>query len=233
MKILATAGALALAAATPALALEFEGGSVTLGYSVFNNDNDLSRAGLTGQLQFGIAPGFSVQTDLGVSKFFELGETEHDLTLHGIWHDGVADLGLFYGVERIAGDNKDFFGFEVGQKTQLFDVELYLGHGENFDNDGMLAGVAGRYAMTPAFGLGLSYDRADIDHLDMSRVALKADYAVQPNVSLGAEIGRFDADTDEAWGRETYFGLNATMTFGREQGATFGRRGVLNIIPGL
>jgi hypothetical protein len=226
-------GAVALMAASTAAALEFIGGNVKLGYSGLTKDMDYSRAGLTGQAEFGIAPSFSLQTDVGVSKFFEAGETEHNLTLHGIWHDGVADLGVFYGAERVSGDTKNFYGFEVGQQTELFDVELYVGRGENFGWDGIMGGVSGRYALTPQFGLGLSYDRADIENLDLSRVAVQADYAVTSDITVGAELGSFRADLDDSWGRETFVGVNAKMSFGAAQGTSFGRRGVLNIIPGL
>ncbi|MDB6452557.1 hypothetical protein [Falsirhodobacter sp. 20TX0035] len=233
MKTFAAVSAMALVLASPALALDFMGGNVTLGYSGLKNDMDYSRASLTGQAEFGITPAFSLQTDVGVSKFFEVGETEHNLTLHGIWHNGPADLGVFYGGERIAGDTKDFYGFELGQQTEVFDVELYVGRGENFGWDGIMGGVSGRYALTPQFGLGLAYDRANIERLDMSRVALKADYAVRPDITLGAEIGSFRADLNDVWGRETYVGVNAKMSFGAQGGTSFNRRGLLNIVPGL
>lgn len=229
----ATVGAVALVLASPAAALDFVGGNVTLGYSGLSHDMDYSRAGVTGQAEFGITPTFSLQTDVGVSKFFEAGETEHNLTLHGIWNDGVANLGVFYGAERVSDDTKNFYGFEIGQQTDLLDVELYIGRGENFGWDGMMGGVSGHYSLTPEFGLGLSYDRASIEDLDLSRVALKADYAVRPDITVGAEIGSFSADLDDSWGRETFVGLNAKMSFGASQGTSFGRRGVLNIIPGL
>lgn len=231
---LATSGAIALAMlGAPAMAFEFVGGSAKLGYSGFTDDMDYSKASLDGQVEFGVTPVFGLQADVGVSKFFEVGETAHDLTLHGIFHNGPTAMGVFYGVERIAGDNKDFYGFEIGQDTGAFDVELYLGNGENFDFDGMIGGLSGRYAVNPDFGVGLAYDRADINGLDASKIALKTDFAMQPNVTLGAEIGSFDAEAQGVQGRETYVGVNATMTFGPQQGTTFGKRGILNVIPGL
>lgn len=233
MKTLAAVSAMALVLASPALALDFMGGNVTLGYSGLKNDMDTSRASLTGQAEVGITPLVSLQLDAGVSKFFGVDETEHNLTLHGIWHDGPADLGVFYGGERIAGDTKNFYGFELGQQTEQFDVELYVGRGENFGWDGIMGGVSGRYSVTPQFGLGLAYDRADIENLDLSRVALQADYAVRPDITLGAEIGTFRADLSDSWGRETFVGVNAKMSFGANGGTSFNRRGILNIIPGL
>ncbi|WP_045388139.1 hypothetical protein [Falsirhodobacter sp. alg1] len=229
------AGVLALMiAATPALALDFTGGTVTLGYSALSDDGDLSKAGVAGQFEFGLTPQFGVQGDVGVTKFFDIGETMHDLTVHGIYHTNPnVAMGVFYGAESGVGDTQRFYGFEVAQHSTPISAELYLGRADRSDLDGMIGGLSGRYALTPDFGVGLAYDRADLEHQDLSRVALQADYAVLPNLKLGGEIGSFDGDTDTLSGRETYIGLNAEFTFGRQGDTTFGRRGVLNLIPGL
>lgn len=233
MKLLASSAiALALAAA-PAMAFQFTGGNAELSYSAFADDMDYSKAGLSGQFGFAFGPQLGAQIDVGVSKFFEVGETAHDLTLHGIYNVAPeVAMGVFYGAERIAGNSRDFYGFELTQKSQMFEGELYLGRGESVRYDGMLAGISGSYNVAPEFGLGLAYDRADIRGLDMRKYAITAEYAISPDISLGAEVGRFKADLDEVHGSETYVGLNAKMYFGGGD-ATFSRRGVLDIIPGL
>lgn len=232
MKHFAVAGALALAVGTPAFAVEFTGGTVSLGYSQLLDNSSLARTGLSGQAEMAITPEFSVQGDLGVSKFLDLGETEHDATLHGIWHNGSADLGVFYGVEKLD-ESRDFYGFELAQKTNSWSAELYLGRGENADWDGGIAGISGQAWLTPVFGMGLSYDAVNIDGIDAKKVAVTADYKITPQMSLGAELGTFDSDLDEAEGTEGFVGVNATLHFGANGDTTFGRRGVLNIIPGL
>lgn len=220
--------------AGPALAVELTGGDLTLGYSGLTDNLDYSKLNLSGSAEIGFSPEFSLQADLGVSRFFEAKETGSSVALHAIYHTGQnVSLGVFYGTESINDDNKDFYGFEVAQKSQQFEVEAHIGNGENFDLDGMVGGLSGRYLISPEFGLGAGYQRANIDGLDISTLSISADYEIAPTFRVGAEIGTFRADLDDIDGRETYIGLSATKTFGPMDGATFGRRGLFNIIPGL
>lgn len=226
--------AIAALCAGPALAVELTGGDLTLGYSTWTDDTSFAKLGVAGSAEIGFSPEFSVQGDLGTSRFLEAGETTSSIALHAIYHTGPGtSLGVFYGTDSVDNDNKDFYGFEVGQKSSMFEVEAHIGNGENFDLDGMVGGLSGTYNVTPVFGLGASYQRANIDGLDISTTAIRADYEIAPTFTVGAEIGSFRADLDNVNGRETYIGLSATKTFGPQDGATFGRRGILNVIPGL
>ncbi|QUS36468.1 hypothetical protein [Falsirhodobacter algicola] len=232
MKTLATAGAVALAVASPAMAVELTGGTVSLGYSQMLDQSDLKRHGLEGSAELALTPDFSVQVDLGVSKFHELDDTEHHATLHGIWHNGPADLGVFYGKEKLE-STRDYYGFELGQSGEGWSAQLYLGRGENTDWDGGIAGISGKAFLTPVFDMGLAYDTVNVRGIDARKVAVTADYMIAPQWSVGAELGTFDSNMDEVDGSQGYVGLNATMHFGRTGDTMFGSRGVLAIIPGL
>ncbi len=235
MKKFATVAAVAALCAGPALAVELVGGDVTLGYSALTDDTSLSKLNLGGSAEIGFSPEFSVQGDLGVSRFFDIAETSSNIALHAILHTGPGTaIGVFYGTESIDGNNNDYYGFEVAQKSTMFEVEAHIGNAENFDLDGMIGGLSGTYKVTPVFGLGAAYERANIDGLDFSTTAITAEYEVAPTLSVGAEIGSFKVNEAGPFnGRETYVGLSATKTFGGQDGATFKRRGILNAIPGL
>ena len=228
-KIAVMAGA--LFAAAPTFAQELRGGSLTFGHSAFVRDTSVSKTSLDGQVEVGFGRSIGLQLDLGISHLNSIGEGSTNATLHGIYHvSDQTSLGLFVGADRLSGQSLDFVGFEVGQEAAKFDIETYIAYGEDSGIDGTIAGFSGRYSVSDSFGIGGSVERGDIGGVGLTRFGLKGDYAATPNIALVAEVGAFDAPGTST---EAFVGLGGKFTFGNERGTTFGKRGVVNLIPGL
>ncbi len=228
-----TTSGLALCAAMlmglPTLAQEIRGGALGLSHSAFLGDTSISKTSLDGQLEIGFGSRLSVQADLGFSHLNSIGRGTTNATLHGIYHvTDQTSLGLFYGADRLAGKTIDFTGFEVGQKAARFGVEAYVGYGEDAGISGTIGGVSGRYAISDSFGIGGAVEHGDMAGTNLTRLSLKSDYAVTPTIALTAEFGTLDST---GTGAEAFFGLGGTLRFGA--GApSFGKRGLINLVPG-
>ncbi|PTE22149.1 hypothetical protein FAZ78_09225 [Cereibacter changlensis] len=223
-----------LAFAIPAHAVELTGAEVGASHSFFVDDTSVSKTTLQGSAELGFGPMFGVQGDLGINWLNESDETATSATLHGLYHvNDQTSLGLFYGSDKLDGEHRDYYGFEVGQKGPSFDVEAYVGRGEDSGLTGTMMGVEGRFAVSGAFGLGGKLQNADFDDdASMTRVGLTGDYTMPNGMGLTAELGRLNSD-GLGVGDETYVGIGAKMSFGPNQGVTFGKRGLLDVLPGL
>ncbi|SMX31773.1 hypothetical protein [Actibacterium lipolyticum] len=232
MKPLLTLAATAVTAlfAQPAAALELNGGEVQLGYSTFPEETDLSRTALQGSVEIGFTQKFAAQLDLSHFNFDFANEDGQNVTLHAIYNVGpVVSVGAFYGMDKVADADLDFYGIEGGSQTQVFDTEAYLGYLDG-DNDGTLVGLYGRFAVSENWGLSASYDLADIDGgSDVSRYAFTVDYRMAQGIELFGQVGSVEIGDDA----EAYVGIGAKYRFGADGGVTFGRRGFLEQIPGL
>ncbi len=222
-----------LAFAIPAHAVEMTGAEVGLSHSFFTDDTSYAKTTLEGSAELGFGPTFGLQGDLGVNWLNETDETGTSVTLHGLYHvTDQTSLGLFYGSDKLDSDNVDYYGFEVGQQGDSFDVEAYVGRGEDSGLTGSLMGVEGRFAVSGAFGLGGKLQNVDFDDASLTRVGLTGDYTMFNGMGLTAEVGRLNSD-GMGIGNETYLGIGAKMSFGPNQGVTFGKRGILDVLPGL
>jgi hypothetical protein len=63
-------------------------------------------------------------------------------------------------------------------------------------------------------------------------LALRGRYDLTPQAGLYAEIGTADAETGGFRGDSAFVGIGAEIDLGAG-GATFGRRSLLGVIPGL
>jgi hypothetical protein len=221
-------------AGLPAFAQEVTGGALAFSHSAFLDDTSLSKTGIDGQVEVGFGRHVAFQVDLGFNRLNFVDETTSNLTLHSIYHvTEETSLGLFVGADRVAGQSLDFVGFEVGQEAASFDIEAYVGYGEDSGISGTIGGFSGRYAVSDSFGVGGAIEHGDIGGLNVTRLALQGDYAVAPQLALTAEIGTLHGSGFGGSGSEAFVGLGGKFTFGADGDATFGKRGLINLIPGL
>lgn len=230
--LFAAAAAVVPFCASTALAGDFTGGSIGLGYSAFTNDDagTIDKTSLGGSIEYGFDRNVSVQGDLTLSKFGLTDADAQNVTLHGIFHlDEATSFGAFIGHDEVESLGLTFYGLEAGHEVGQFEGETYIAYGEDDGVDGTLFGLSGLYNVNDAFGFGASYDRLDVESVALNRVALEAEYRMQ-NVILSAELGQLDA---EDAGSETFFGIGARLSFGAKRGTTFERRGLIDTLPGL
>ncbi len=221
-----------LLAASPAAA-EPPAGHIGLTWSGFsgNEGDDMTRLALDGSAGFAMTPGFGLQLDGAYASYGESDREGRTLGLHGVFNlvDGAA-FGLYGGFDWLGSREGRFYGVEYGQSFGQFDGEAYLGGVDGWGDHGTTIGARGRMAVGSGAGVGLRLDRLDVGEFDSTRYALTGDLAVGNGFVLGGEIGA--ADTGK-YGSEPYFSLGGKLTFGGEQGARFGQRGVLTLLPGF
>lgn len=233
---LALASAVALTAA-PVLAGEFTGGDIDLSYSAFTDDTDYAKAQLDGSFEYGINRSFGVQVDGAAAAFGFIDETGSNVTLHGIWHTGTAgSAGIFVGSDRIDGESTEFYGLEYGMDVGGgFGVEGYAAFAEDHGEDGALYGIKGEYAFAnTGFSVAGTLDYLDLDSgISATKLGVTGNYALSPTGSIYAEVGNVNLDIGPIDDNEAYVGVGARIHFGAARGATFDRRGLIQLLPGL
>jgi Gram-negative porin len=233
--IILAASALAALSAAPAFAQQITGGEASLTYSAFSDDTDFSATALDASVEFGFSRDFGLQLDMGSRSFNTVDETAQNYVLHGIYNTSESvSLGAFYGVDRFNGETIDIYGFEVGAEMGALDLEAYWARGDLDGDTGDGFGVAGRTKLASGTTLGLRYDTVDLGGgLEISNLAVEADYAVTDTVSLNASYGTAEVEFSGFSADEPFFAIGATFTFGAERGTTFGKRSVFSTLPGL
>lgn len=215
-----------------AFAQEFKG-DITLGYSAFLDDTDFNTLSGTGAFEFGMGDRASVQLDLGIYGYGFVGLEATNVVLHGIFDvmpQGSA--GLFLGMERAAGGTTDFYGLEYGQSFGAGGFEVYAGRGEDGGLRGTVMGVEGNFAVNDAVGIGLKLDNADFGGVaDLTRFGVKGTYTVGRGTSIYGEVGTVKAASLGLSNSEPFVGVGMSFNLGSDE-ATFGRRGLLNLLPG-
>lgn len=216
-------------AATPAVAFEVTGGEVGLEYNHYS-DADASVTKLNGSVEFGFDRNFGMQID---AEAVNVDEDEGSASanrfgVHGIYHlSGNSSLGLFYGQEEDA----DFYGIEYGVGTAQSGFEIYLGQATEADEDALLFGFSGEYALGNGFSLELDYASAT-DEVTLYNLSLGGKYRFQPNFAGYVEFGSLGVAVENAYGNlvtadTNYVGVGLEYTFGAKRGATFNNRSVI------
>lgn len=215
-----------------ASAQEFKG-DFTLGYSAFTEESSFNHVFGEGAFEFGLSERASVQVDLGLHGFGVSNVEGANFVLHGIYDvHPQGSAGLFLGLEEIDGDSIDFYGLEYGQSFGSGGFEAYIARGEDAGVTGTVAGVAGSFAVTDSFGLGVKVDNVDFDGaLDVTRFGVKGSYGLGQGSSVYAEVGSVRVDALGVSGSEGFVGLGVTIQMGEDR-ATFGGRGLMNLLPG-
>ncbi|GGO32119.1 hypothetical protein GCM10010991_19130 [Gemmobacter aquaticus] len=226
-----------IALMAPTAQAEMIGGRVGLEYSAFTDDTDYAKAGIEGALQFGLTPMFSVQTDLGLHRLNEVGETAITGTLHGIADiDGMSSAGAFLGVDSFAGSSVRHIGLEYGREVGMGSMEGYLQYADRADSDGFVLGVSGEMpVMDDTIWVGGRLDHADLDSdLSMTRYGINGSYRFGTGSSASVELGALSGDADLLGDdAEVYVRLGLDFRFGPKNGTDFGPRGLTQLLPGL
>lgn len=228
LSLLALGAALA---ASPAAA-QMTGATLDFGHSFFTEDADVAKTSFGGSAEMSIGTNFGVQGDLGYSRLHGIKDDATSVAVHGLLYvTPETALGAFYGIEELAGDGVNFYGFEVGQKSDFFDVEAYVGRADDSGLTGSMMGLEGRVSLASGFGVGAKVNHLDVEGLDTTRIGLTGDYTLPNGLALTAELGTVNADDLGLDGSEPYIGLGARFDFGR--GTMFSRRTLTAVAPGL
>ncbi|PPB80847.1 hypothetical protein LV82_01580 [Albidovulum inexpectatum] len=232
LKVLAGVVSILALGAGAAWSAEVTGGEFRLNYSTFTGSpmDQLDATSISGAIEVGIARQFAVQGDAGLVNFGYSGADSSWFTLHGIHHvNESTSLGAFVGREELEGEGSTYYGIEIGQEFGQLKGEAYLATFEESGEDSTLFGMGADYAVNDSFSFGLSHDRLDIAGEAAHRTALRGAYAMG-NASVTAEIGSRQIN---GIGSETFVGIRFKTTFGAARGATFDRRSLTSLIPGL
>jgi hypothetical protein len=227
-------------------AQELVGSSLDLGYSGFTEQvptpDGNKRPGqvfLGYSAEIGITSQFSVQGDVAYRRYNVVEDNAFNIGLHAILHASDAgSVGLFLGHEEILGLGVDYYGIEGGLESGTFAMEAYFSQVSSEGETANLYGISGGFDIGSGIGLGLGFDRLDDGGAEsISRLALSTRYEVQDGATVFAEIGSVNVDTGGFLGlgsaSETFFGVGVEYTFGAARGATFDRRGLSDLFPGL
>ncbi|WP_420584081.1 hypothetical protein [Ruegeria sp.] len=224
-----------------AYAVEVTGGYLDLGYSTFT-DSDLGDAfNLNGSGELAFSRSFSTQLDLGGYRFQDADENGTSWTLHGNWHSSSnASFGAYYGRDYVDGPDVEFYGIEAGFDAGPAEVEAYLGRQQVVDFsdvDGALFGLAVSTELDGQWQFTASYDLIDNLYgiLDYDLFAIGADYYARDNAIVYGNVGFAHISSPIVSGstNEAFIAVGVRMNFGNQRGTTFGRRGVLDKLPGL
>ena len=242
MKISRIAGLAALAVLAIGQArAEVVGGELRLGHERFLDDvvvggreEVLSRTALEGalELEFGYS-GAGLQVDLGLDRAGLLDGTGINATVHGLYALPVdATVGVFLGRDGFDDVDSIHYGIEGFYEYDRFSGQGYV-MGVTDDADGTVVGLRGDMLLSAQLSVGARIDYADLDGgADAARYGLTAKYDVTPSTSVSAELGIAEASVQGIGSAdEAYVGVQATVGFGT--GATFDRRGLLDLLPGF
>lgn len=221
--------------ANAAQAAEWTGGTIDFNYSQFADDSRFSRAAVRGSAELGFTRNWATQLDLGSYNFDAANETGWNGTVHGIYHlNDQTSLGAYLGVDDIANSSATLFGVEAGYEFAGFTAEGYLG---GYADNGQTATIIGGQvanALGEAWELNAGFDFFnDTSGVDLTRLSIGADYHVGNGAKFYGELGSVNVTYSTLNASEAYVGLGFRVDFGAERGATFGRRGLLDKIPGL
>jgi hypothetical protein len=234
-----------VAAVTTANAQELVGSSLDLGYSGFfeqvptpDGDRRPGQIYLGYSAEIGLTQQVTIQGDVAYHYYNAVSDDAFNLGLHAILHAGDAGaVGLFLGREEVFGLGVNYYGVEGGFETGTFSAEAYYSLVDDGAGDANLFGIAGDFDVGNGLALGIDYDRIDPDGIgSISRFAVTTRYEVQDGATVFAELGTLEADTGFlglGTVSESFFGLGVEYTFGGTRGATFDRRGLSDLLPGL
>ena len=237
MKKTITIGLCALFMNAPNIhAAEFTGGSADFGYSAFLDDTDVSRLALRGQAELGFDQNFAMQMDIGTYNFGFINDSGTNIGLHAIYHvNHATSLGVFYARDNLAGGNGDVFGVEAGfDFSNTTAGEAYFSTGDSQGIDANIYGFDLAHYISDAFQLRAGVDFVDSDlGFDLTRWAFGVEYQSIGPANYYAELGSLDANALGLAGSEAFLGFGVRLDFGMDRGATFGQRGLLDLLPGL
>lgn len=231
--------ALIAAVATPVMAQDITGASVSGAYRQYTDDDiDSSVLSLEGGVEVGIASAFAVGGNLAFIDGDDLGEGATSATLHGMYmYSPNSSVGVFAATG--SDDNVDAatYGIEIGSASEVTSFEAYYGIADSDDFGGEDVSIAGfnfEFEISSGFSLGLDYASFTIadgvilpgetsaDDLTFSDTSIVARYAFAQGASVYAEIGQIGASATTSSGASftsinelEYIGIGAEYKLGR------------------
>ncbi len=241
MRTILIAGLATAALPCAAQQVDVTGGELRFGYErPVDGEQDgetPSKTSLEGAMSFGVGRAFAAQADLALDRFDARGDYGKSLGVHGAYAiSPLTHVGGFAGYESAGRADVTYFGGEVAVETGVTAVEGYVMAATEHDSgvEGTVWGIEGHQGVTPQLDLGGRLNLGSFDRgVDVTRIGLTAAYAVTPAARVEAELGTADVEVPGLGSRDdAYLGVKATFTFGPGQGSTFGRRGLLDLLPG-
>jgi len=225
-----------IALCTNAQAVELTGGSLDLGYSAYVDDTDFSRLALRGQAEIGFNRNFALQIDAGGYNFNLLDETGTNIGLHAIYHvNDTVSFGAFYSRDDVSIIDADTYGLEAGfELSNQVSAEVYVATGDLQGADTTAFGLELSLAAGDRFELGLDVDHLDLESAaDGTRLSIGVEYQFADQANVYAQFGNEEANLGSLGGSEPFFGVGLRIDFGAARGATFGQRGLLELVTGF
>jgi hypothetical protein len=221
-----------------AAAQDFKGAEVSAEVLAFTEDSDLGETTYRGSLEFGFFDAFGIQADLAFhdSRSIDLGA--RTATVHALYDAfEFATVGLFYSHDEVEADGLDgsatLWGIEVGRSFGAAGAEGYLGFVDGDGDDGQIAGIEGAYDITRSISVTGSGSILMGDS-QASRLSVGGAYRFgDGGPSLYGEIGRLNVDNGIEDSSESFVTLGARLAIGRNDGTTFGSRGLFEVLSGF
>ena len=229
-----TISALILAAATPAVALEFTGGTFGADYSTYPDIDELTSTSFSSDIEFAITPQFSAALSMSSTTYDINGP--YDLSsssrfLHGIYNiNDAVKVGAFYGSESIYYLNSDTYGIEAAFDNGTFNAGGYVGAGQFFEEDVTLYGLNGGYVFGGGFGINADVDRVDMDINDatMTTSSIGVEYNFGNGAAIALDVGQYKVENEFFSNEEDFVTLGASYSFGPNGGVSFKAPAALN-----
>lgn len=237
-----------LTGATTATAQGFAGASIDVTHLRFPDIKEIEATDFSASVDFDVASGFGLGASItSRDQATDAGSADvTGLTLHGIYTvDSATKVGFFIAREDVSRTDNDLetltFGIQSAFTVGPITGDAHLGRGEvestanDQTNDLTYYGASGAYGFGNGFyatGAGF-FGRVEdrFSTLDVTTVELGAKFALTRNFDIAATVGKVKAevgsgDTQE----ETFIGLSASFAFGPQGAATFGSRGIYQVL---
>lgn len=226
------------ATATPVMAQDISGASVSGTYRQYTDDTvDSSVLSLEAGVEVGLASAFAVGANVAFIDGDDIGEGATSGTLHGMYmYSPNSALGVFAATGTDDNVDATTFGIEVGSASQVTKFEAYYGIADSDDFGGEDISIAGfnfEFEIASGFSLGLDYSSftiadgvivpggTDPDDLTFSDTSVIARYAFAEGASVYAEFGQISASatsggtTFVSTNELEYIGIGAEYKLGR------------------
>lgn len=242
--------AVVAATATPTVAQEISGASVSGAYKYFTDDDaDLEITSLRAGIEVGLAPSFAVGGNFATFNNGDSEDTVFNATLHGMYMlSPDSALGLFAAQEANEDADVTMYGFEGASSSVNTHLEGYFGFVDSddlSDNDLTIAGFSFEFNISGGLMVGIDYESyriedgfappasAPLEDLTIRDTALTARYQFDNDLSVFAELGQINStatsgDTVFVSAEDAeYVTIGATYSFGRSGGNLLGERTIL------
>lgn len=215
-----------------AAAQSFEGGDLGIELYTLSEDDDLGHTTYFGGGTFAITPDLAVEGAFGLHRSNGIRTDATNTTAHGIYTlDGVTSVGVFLGRDWQDGTDTTLYGVEGTTQALGVGIEGFAGLADA-DETATVFGASGDYELMNGITVTGDVGLVSRDGSTANRLSAGAEYALGEGPRLYGEIGRVGFGEDDPRDSATFLGLGARIDFGPASGTTFGRRSLIDVIPG-